>query len=184
MYKLEYAKIQFGMNDDRASEHEIGFPYLFVCLRNSSTMAHLPRSPTDAYPTETSDLQAETEEALAEHVPGGASASGSTLQKNAHLQFLIRNLVQGFPAKYISQDASQPWLMFWTVQSFSILQVSLDPTNKQKIIDTVMAWQHPDGGFGGGPGQSPHLLPTYAAVSALAIVGRPGPKGGWDQIDR
>lgn len=47
-----------------------------------------------------------------------------------------------------------------------------------------MAWQHPEGGFGGGPGQAPHLLPTYAAVCALANVGRPGPGGGWDQIDR
>ena len=47
-----------------------------------------------------------------------------------------------------------------------------------------MACQHPEGGFGGGPGQFAHLLPTYAAVSALAVVGRPGPGGGWDQIDR
>jgi protein farnesyltransferase subunit beta len=47
-----------------------------------------------------------------------------------------------------------------------------------------MAWQHPEGGFGGGPGHAAHLLPTYAAVCALAIVGRPGPDGGWDQIDR
>jgi len=47
-----------------------------------------------------------------------------------------------------------------------------------------MAWQHPEGGFGGGPGQAAHLLPTYASVCALAIVGRPGPGGGLDQIDR
>lgn len=53
-----------------------------------------------------------------------------------------------------------------------------------RAIDTIMTWQHPDGGFGGGPGQAPHLLSTYAAVCALAIVGRPGPRGGWDQIDR
>lgn len=53
-----------------------------------------------------------------------------------------------------------------------------------RAIDTVMACQHSDGGFGGGPAQNAHLLPTYAAVSALAIVGRPGPGGGWDQIDR
>lgn len=44
--------------------------------------------------------------------------------------------------------------------------------------------QHPDGGFGGGPKQAPHVLPTYAAVCTLAIVGRPGPHGGWDEINR
>jgi protein farnesyltransferase subunit beta len=128
------------------------------------------------------------------------------LNKNPHMQFLIRNFIQGFPTKYISQDASQPWLMFWTIQSFSTLQVALDPGNKQRsvgsfvsviwilgliyyfgglqrTIDTIMAWQHPEGGFGGGPGQSAHLLATYASICSLAVAGRPGPGGGWDQID-
>jgi len=147
-------------------------------------MSHLTRSPTDGYPTETSDLQATTEDVLIRHIPDPKDTSQPTLQKNAHLQLLARNLVQGFPSKYISQDASQPWLMYWTIQGFSVLQVGLDPANKQRIIDTVMAWQDPEGGFGGGPGQAAHLLPTYASVCALAIAGRPGPGGGWDQIDR
>lgn len=47
-----------------------------------------------------------------------------------------------------------------------------------------MRFQQPSGGFGGGPGQFAHLLPTYASVCTLAMVGRPGPNGGWDQIDR
>lgn len=43
---------------------------------------------------------------------------------------------------------------------------------------------HPTGGFCGGPAntQLPHLLPTYAAVSSLAIVGGPGPTGGWSAL--
>jgi protein farnesyltransferase subunit beta len=48
------------------------------------------------------------------------------------LQFLARNLAQGFLARYTSQDADQPWLLFWTLQSFSILQVGLDPADKQR----------------------------------------------------
>ncbi|KAH9976081.1 terpenoid cyclases/protein prenyltransferase alpha-alpha toroid [Russula compacta] len=84
----------------------------------------------------------------------------------------------------MSQDASQPWLMFWTLQSFSVLQVAIDPDTKQRAINTIMRWQHPQGGFGGGPGQAAHLLATYAAVCSLAIVGRPGPGGGWDEINR
>ncbi|KAJ7471851.1 terpenoid cyclases/protein prenyltransferase alpha-alpha toroid [Mycena latifolia] len=140
--------------------------------------------PTDTFPTSTSATQTETEKVLLEHLPTADNKLAATLQKNAHMQFLIRNMVQGFPARYISQDASQPWLMYWTLQAFSVLQVGLDPGNKQKAVDTIMAWQHPDGGFGGGPQQAPHLLPTYAAVCALAIAGRPGEGGGWDQIDR
>lgn len=96
-------------------------------------MATLARSPTDSFPTETSNLQVATEETLVDHIPDG-SVAPPTLQKNNHLQFLIRNLVQGFPSRYISQDASQPWLMFWTAQSFSVLQVALDPANKQKLV--------------------------------------------------
>ena len=53
-----------------------------------------------------------------------------------------------------------------------------------RVIDKIMACQHSEGGFGGGPGQAAQLLPTYASVCTLAIVGRPGPEGGWDQIDR
>ncbi|PFH45619.1 hypothetical protein AMATHDRAFT_77974 [Amanita thiersii Skay4041] len=142
-------------------------------------------SPIDGLPTTTSYMQAETEEVLLKHVaPSAPGSSPPTLDKRAHMQYLIRNLIQGFPSRYISQDASQPWLLFWTLQSFSILQVGLDPGNKERTIKKVLSLQHPDGGFGGGPGQSAHLLPTYAAVCTLAIAGRPGPDGGWDQIDR
>ncbi|KAG1761880.1 terpenoid cyclases/protein prenyltransferase alpha-alpha toroid [Suillus placidus] len=146
-------------------------------------MSQARRSPHDLYETETTDHQTETETILLKHLPHNPDLP-SPLQKDAHLQFLIRNLIQGFPSRYISEDASQPWLLYWTLQSFSVMGVALDPNNKQKAIDTIMAWQHPDGGFGGGPGQAAHLLPTYAAVCALAIVGRPSPGGGWDQIDR
>lgn len=143
----------------------------------------MPRpTPIDAYPTKTSDLQIDTEDILQEQIP--PDGGGRVLHKNAHLQFLVRNLAQGFPARYMSQDASQPWLMFWTLQAFSTLQIAIDPDNKQRAIDTIMHWQHPDGGFGGGPGQAAHLLATYASVCSLAIVGRPGPEGGWDQINR
>ncbi|KIJ62500.1 hypothetical protein HYDPIDRAFT_176566 [Hydnomerulius pinastri MD-312] len=146
-------------------------------------MAQPRQSPDDLYATETSDTQAETEAVLLKHVPADPE-SPPPLQKAQHLQFLVRNLTQGFPSRYTSQDASQPWLLYWTLQSFSVMGVAMDPDNKQKAINTILAWQHPEGGFGGGPGQAAHLLPTYAAVCALAIVGRPGPGGGWDQIDR
>ena len=93
----------------------------------------MPRpTPTDRYPTETSSLQADTEDILQAHYVPPDSAGGRVLNKKSHLEFLVRNLVQGFPARYISQDASQPWLMFWTLQSLSALQVAIDPDNKQR----------------------------------------------------
>ncbi|KAG7093437.1 hypothetical protein E1B28_007115 [Marasmius oreades] len=140
-------------------------------------------TPNDSFPTPTSHTQAETEEVLLKHLPLTEDVKPS-LQRDNHLRFLARHLTQGFPARYISQDASQPWLVYWTLQSFSIMQVGMDPGNKRRAVDRVLACQHPDGGFGGGPGHEPHLLPTYAAVCSLAIAGNPGENGGWDQIDR
>ena len=95
----------------------------------------MPRlTPVDAYPTETSNLQADTEDILQSHVPLDG-VGGRVLNKKVHLEFLVRNLVQGFPARYTSQDASQPWLMFWTLQSLSALQVAIDPDNKQRCVN-------------------------------------------------
>ncbi|KAF8553098.1 terpenoid cyclases/Protein prenyltransferase [Imleria badia] len=146
-------------------------------------MAQPRRSADDQHHTETSEVQVKTESILLEHLPLDPE-SPPPLQRQGHLQFLVRNLLQGFPARYTSQDASQPWLLYWTLQSFSVMGVVLDPAHKQRAIDKILAWQHPEGGFGGGPGQAAHLLPTYASVCSLAIVGRPGPGGGWDQINR
>ena len=89
-------------------------------------------SPNDSYQTPTSILQESTERILASYVPTDASEVDHELKKNAHIQFVARAMLQGFPSKYISQDASQPWLMFWILESFSIMQVGLDPGNKQR----------------------------------------------------
>lgn len=96
------------------------------------TVMPLKHTPTDSFPTLTSQTQLETENVLLEHLlPNGKQP---TLEKNAHMQFLIRNLVQGFPTRFTSQDASQPWLLYWILQSFCVLQVAMDPGNKQKWV--------------------------------------------------
>lgn len=107
-----------------------------------ATTASRPLQPTpvDRYPTGTSDLQAATENVLKARLqlhkasPEECTADGPILQRNNHLQFLLRNLVQGFPARYVSQDASQPWLFFWTLQGFSVLGVGLDELTKQRCV--------------------------------------------------
>ncbi|OCH90755.1 terpenoid cyclases/Protein prenyltransferase [Obba rivulosa] len=150
-----------------------------------TTSDQLRPTPTDGYPSPTSRLQTATEDILRAHQP--SAGTPPILNRNLHIQYLLRNLQQGFPERYTSQDASQTWLLFWTLQGFSTLGIGLDDRTKQRrapSIDTLLAAQHPEGGFGGGPGQLAHQLPTFAAVSALAIAGRPGPGGGWDEIDR
>lgn len=60
------------------------------------------------------------------------------------------------------------------------MQTPLTP----RAVSTLLAYLSPSGGFAGGAANShlPHLLPTYAAVCALAIAGSPGPGGGWDEL--
>ena len=99
---------------------------------------NLRPTPTDGFPSPTSDLQTQTEDILkARHpsIPSDSNLSQGILQRNSHLQFLLRNLIQGFPARYTSQDASQPWLIFWTLQGFSVMGVALDERNKQRYVD-------------------------------------------------
>lgn len=105
-------------------------------------MSQPRRSSDDQYLTETSDLQAETESILLKHIPLDPE-SPPPLQRQQHLQFLVRNLVQGFPSRYISQDASQPWLLYWTLQSFSVMGVALDPNNKQRCVRRFRAMSGP-----------------------------------------
>lgn len=40
-----------------------------------------------------------------------------------------------------------------------------------KLIHYLTRCQSPTGGFGGGPGQLPHLAATFASVNALCIIG-------------
>jgi protein farnesyltransferase subunit beta len=84
---------------------------------------------TDGYPTHTSDEQIAVERLLSDFKPSDGSPK---LDRNAHVNFLVRVLLQGLPKRSVSHDASQPWILFWTLQSLSILGVGLDPDNKQR----------------------------------------------------
>ncbi|KAJ3747584.1 terpenoid cyclases/protein prenyltransferase alpha-alpha toroid [Lentinula detonsa] len=149
----------------------------------------------DNYPTPTSTSQKSTIALLVKPSPPDPSTKPTPIQSgildvNLHLGYLGRHLLQGLPARYTSQDASQPWLLFWSFQSLSLLKVELDQGNKHKAAEGILAMQNTtEGGFGGGPGQAAHLLPTYAAVCSLAIVGAPDPSipelvSPWTRIDR
>jgi hypothetical protein len=108
------ACFQVGTNNNYKHEHTVVFTnektieVTFSCL--PMIIPSMPRpTPIDAYPTETSNLQGETEKILQSQVPfdgSGSSSDGYILDKKAHLELLVRNLVQGFPARYMSQDAS------------------------------------------------------------------------------
>jgi protein farnesyltransferase subunit beta len=70
-------------------------------------------------------------------------------------------------------DASRPWICYWILHSLALLNLPLPPTpSRQSIVEFLAVCQHPNGGFGGGPFQLPHLATTYAAVAALVTLGQ------------
>ena len=123
------------LNATSSPQHFIGLGLSGHHNMSASDKRNWHRTPVDGYPTPTSDLQKATEDILHEHWDRQISTNSGdipTLQKNSHIQFLLRNLVQGFPARYTSQDASQPWLIFWTLQGFSVLGVGIDAQTKKR----------------------------------------------------
>ncbi|EIW65846.1 hypothetical protein TREMEDRAFT_74941 [Tremella mesenterica DSM 1558] len=105
------------------------------------------------------------------------------LRTQEHATFLGKWFFS-LPAGVISLDASRPWLMFWVVHSLDLLGVILPQPFRDRSVATLLKFLHPQGGFGGGPVNThlPQLLPTYASICSLAIVGGPGEDGGWSEV--
>ncbi|GFG37972.1 hypothetical protein Cfor_06620 [Coptotermes formosanus] len=93
-----------------------------------------------------------------------------TLLRLHHATFLKKSLTY-LPNSYQCLDASRPWLCYWILHSLELLDETLVPEDISKIVQFLGKCQCPDGGFAGGPGQFPHLAPTYAAVNALCTLG-------------
>ncbi len=143
---------------------------------------------------------AEQEQQRAQASSGLATKPSLLLERQAHVAFLTK-LLEPLPGAYTAFDTNRSWLLYWILHSFDLLSVALDPKGRARAIATLLSFQNKStGGFGGGPDQISHLMATYAAVSALAIIGGPGPaptaedvadgksvevgRGGWDAIDR
>uniref|UniRef100_A0A803QLV5 Protein farnesyltransferase subunit beta n=1 Tax=Cannabis sativa TaxID=3483 RepID=A0A803QLV5_CANSA len=92
------------------------------------------------------------------------------LRRDKHLEYLFGGLRHLGPS-FCVLDANRPWLCYWILHSIALLGESLDSELERNTIDFLGRCQDQDGGFGGGPGQMPHLATTYAAVNSLITVG-------------
>lgn len=153
--------------------------------------------PDDACPSVTSLEQRHTEAAIQARL--AAVRAPATLSVREHVVYLHR-LLAALPAPYVTFDANRAWLVYWVSHALDLLGAPLQGALQARAISTLLHFQSPHGGFGGGPGQVPHLMSTYAAVCALSIVGGAGGaptaadvaaghsvdvgRGGWDAIDR
>ncbi|GAQ85162.1 farnesyltransferase beta subunit [Klebsormidium nitens] len=112
--------------------------------------------------------------------PALPQAATIQLRRRQHVAYLERGLDYMGPG-YAVLDSSRPWLCYWILHSLALLGQPITPDVRNRCIDFLKRCQDPRGGYGGGPGQLPHLATTYAAVCALVTVG--GAKA-LDSIDR
>lgn len=132
----------------------------------------------DGAPTVTSEEQREVEQRCerlsAEWIEAPPSLRRSVdraaLYAAEHAQFMHANL-RGLPRGFSALDASRAWVVFWSVHGLRLLGKPPPGPVAARVCDWLRRCQHPDGGFGGGPGQMAHLATTYASVMALASVG-------------
>ena len=93
-----------------------------------------------------------------------------TLRRDTHLNYLLRSF-ELLPAGYTSLDSSRPWLLYWAIQSMSVMGNTMSTAMAFRCIAFLRrCWVEKTGGFAGGPGQDAHIAPTYAAVNALCIL--------------
>ena len=159
-------------------------------------------TPDDLCPTQTSIDQQQTEEAIHELVAPYEAACTALpgLRRAEHAAFLLR-ILEPLSARYVAFDSNRAWLIYWIAHSLDLMGMPLQGAMQARAISTLLHFQDVErGGFGGGPGQIGHLMSTYAAVCALAIVGGPGGapsaadieqgrsvdvgRGGWDCIEK
>lgn len=74
----------------------------------------------------------------------------------------------------IGLESSQPWIVYWILNSLSLLQDEPSETILTWAKNSIAACLDPTtGAFTGGPGQAPHLLTTFAAMHVICGVGLP-----------
>ncbi|XP_055805934.1 protein farnesyltransferase subunit beta isoform X2 [Solanum dulcamara] len=100
------------------------------------------------------------------------SNSHIELERDKHFDYLSRGLRILGPS-FSVLDANRPWLCYWTLHSIALLGESIDAKLENDAIDFLTRCQDKDGGYGGGPGQMPHLATTYAAVNSLITLSGP-----------
>jgi protein farnesyltransferase subunit beta len=92
-----------------------------------------------------------------------------TLQRSKHVPYL-EDALDDYPGAFAMMDASRPWIIYWAMQGLTALGEDVSE-HQRRTAHTFSLAQHPEGGFGGGYGQMPHLACSYAATLSLATVG-------------
>jgi len=179
----ETIKAKFGLDVEQKSDGESSLL--------SPLQTGYPGSLDDDLPTHTSQEQAivegKVEQLLNDWNADPNNLETTLLRRQDHIYYLVRAL-HALGEGYTSLDASRPWIVYWVVHSLDLLGTlhQLPPSMIERILDFLSRCQHPDGGFGGGPGQISHVAPTFASVMTLCILANLPQVGSraYEMIDR
>lgn len=106
----------------------------------------------------------------------------ATLNRKKHIERLIELLTCPLAKDFEKIVPSQTWTVYWTTHSLALLEQDKAITDLSKeIVKFIKECAHPEGGYGGGPGQIAHVATTFAAVNALLTVST---EEALDSIDR
>ncbi|XP_022879312.1 protein farnesyltransferase subunit beta isoform X2 [Olea europaea var. sylvestris] len=107
---------------------------------------------------------------LFQGIPPNSQFAILELQRDKHIEYLTKGFKQ-LGRSFTVLDANRPWLCYWMLHSIALLRDCVDDKLENDCIDFLSRCQDPKGGYGGGPGQMPHLATTYAAVNSLITLG-------------
>eukprot|EP00178_Gracilaria_changii_P016634 TRINITY_DN47907_c0_g1_i1.p1 TRINITY_DN47907_c0_g1~~TRINITY_DN47907_c0_g1_i1.p1 ORF type:complete len:390 (+),score=41.23 TRINITY_DN47907_c0_g1_i1:301-1470(+) len=91
------------------------------------------------------------------------------LERDKHVSWLTRCL-HSLP-RFHAFDVLQGWLAFWIIHSLDMLGAVIPPETATLIVNHIKRFEASEGGYGGGPGQMPHLACTFSAFMALCALG-------------
>lgn len=106
----------------------------------------------------------------------------SILTRKKHIRRLIDGLTCPLSKQFEKLVPAQTWSVYWITHALGLLEQRqfLDEVS-ENVIDFMKECAHPEGGYGGGPGQIAHLATSFAAVNALVTVSS---EEALDSIDR
>ncbi|KAG7826941.1 hypothetical protein KL920_004939 [Ogataea angusta] len=105
-----------------------------------------------------------------EDVLGKDKSEFPTLRRKRHSKYIDTFLNRPLPAPFTALDASQPWIIYWLVNSKALLGEEVKSELSDKIGDKILECVDADtGAIGGGNGQMAHMAATYAGLLALTV---------------